>query len=104
MKSMKIILTALALVLLFAGSVSAKSCKKACDSPSCTTCHPKKDSGTQTSCPVMGGEIDSTIYADYKGERVYFCCKGCIETFNKDPKTYLQKMSDAGQKPAKATK
>ena len=33
----------------------------------------------QTFCPVMGGPIDTTIYVDYKGMRIYFCCKGCIE-------------------------
>lgn len=39
-------------------------------------------------CPVMGGEIDSTVYSDYNGSRVYFCCPGCIYTFEKNPQKY----------------
>ena len=46
----------------------------------------------QTTCPVMGGAIDKTIYADYQGRRVYFCCRGCIAAFKKDPDKYLKKL------------
>lgn len=46
----------------------------------------------QTICPVMGGKIDKTVFTDYKGKRVYFCCPGCIDTFNKDPEKYLPKL------------
>jgi YHS domain-containing protein len=53
----------------------------------------------QTTCPVMGGAIDKKVYADYKGKRVYFCCAGCIETFNKNPEKYLKKMKEAGEEP-----
>jgi len=35
----------------------------------------------QTDCPAMPGKIDKSLYADYKGQRVYFCCPGCIEAF-----------------------
>lgn len=53
----------------------------------------------QSTCPVMGGEIDKEIYADHDGKRVYFCCEGCIGEFNKDPEKYLGKLKEAGQKP-----
>jgi YHS domain-containing protein len=43
----------------------------------------------QTLCPVMGNAIDSTVYTDFQGQRVYFCCRGCIETFLADPDTYF---------------
>ncbi len=46
----------------------------------------------QTVCPVMGGAIDKSIYVDYKGHRVYFCCHDCIAAFNKEPEKYLAKM------------
>ena len=46
----------------------------------------------QTTCPVMGGKINKDIYTDYKGERVYFCCEGCIPEFQKDPEKYIQKL------------
>ena len=35
----------------------------------------------QTTCPIMGGKIDKTVYADHDGKRVYFCCAGCIDPF-----------------------
>ncbi len=53
----------------------------------------------QSTCPVMGGEIEKELYADHDGKRVYFCCEGCIGEFNKDPETYLGKLNEAGQKP-----
>ena len=53
-----------------------------------------QSSGTklQTSCPVMGGNIEKTIFADHKGKRVYFCCKMCIAKFEEEPEKYMEKM------------
>ncbi len=50
----------------------------------------------QTVCPILGGKIDKSVFADYNGSRVYFCCTGCIATFNQDPATHVQKMKRAG--------
>ena len=55
----------------------------------------------QTRCPVMDGAIDKNIFTDYKGQRIYFCCPGCSETFKKDPEKYLKKMADEGVTPEK---
>jgi YHS domain-containing protein len=52
----------------------------------------------QTTCPVMGNPIDKTLFADYNGKRVYFCCPGCIDTFNADPEKYIKILEDAGVK------
>ena len=46
----------------------------------------------QTICPVMGGTINKDLYTEYKGKKVYFCCPGCKETFEKDPEKYLSKL------------
>ncbi len=54
----------------------------------------------QKTCPVMGNPIDKNIYVDYKGRRIYFCCKACISTFNKNPEKYL-KIVDAELKSGK---
>jgi YHS domain-containing protein len=51
---------------------------------------------TQTVCPVMGGEINKEVYADYNGKRVYFCCQDCLSTFKKDPEKYMKKLEDEG--------
>ena len=55
----------------------------------------------QTTCPVMGGTINKELYADYKGERVYFCCMACKPQFDKDPEKYIKKLKEMGQEPEK---
>ena len=50
----------------------------------------------QTTCPVMGGKIDKTVYFDHAGKRVYFCCAGCPAQFKEDPEKYVKKMEDEG--------
>ena len=46
----------------------------------------------QTTCPVMGGAIDTKYFAEYQGKKVYFCCPACIGTFEKEPEKYLDKL------------
>jgi len=55
----------------------------------------------QTTCPVMGGPINKELYADYKGERVYFCCMACPPEFAKDPEKFIKKLNEMGQEPEK---
>jgi YHS domain-containing protein len=55
-----------------------------------------EESKVQATCPVMGGKINKEIFADHEGKRVYFCCRGCVETFKKDPAKYVKKLEDAG--------
>jgi YHS domain-containing protein len=56
----------------------------------------------QTRCPVMGGAINRAIYADHAGQRIYFCCRGCIERFRADPERYLKVMEKQGVQPEAA--
>ena len=56
----------------------------------------------QTICPVMGNPINKEIFVDYQGKRAYFCCKGCIPEFNKDPEKYMKIMRDQGVEPEDA--
>ncbi len=58
-----------------------------------------KHPGTQKTCPVMGGDIVKSIYADHEGKRVYFCCPGCIGTFKKNPEKYLGILEQKGERP-----
>ncbi len=52
-----------------------------------------EDTGTeQTICPIMGGKIDKTVFTEYQGKKVYFCCPGCIDEFNKDPEKYIPQL------------
>ncbi len=50
----------------------------------------------QTVCPVMGGTINKEVFSDYNGERIYFCCPGCIATFEKNPEKYIKTMKAEG--------
>lgn len=50
----------------------------------------------QTHCPVMGGKIDSTVYTDIQGQRVYHCCPGCQSKLIADPDKYFMKAYEAG--------
>lgn len=53
----------------------------------------------QTVCPVLGGPIDKSVFTDYNGMRIYFCCLGCETDFLKDPQTYLEKINAADEMP-----
>ena len=50
----------------------------------------------QTLCPVMGGEIDSSIYTDIQGQRVYHCCGMCSDRLKADPDRYFEKSAAEG--------
>jgi YHS domain-containing protein len=54
------------------------------------------DPKPQTTCPVLAGTIDKSVYADYQGKRIYFCCKGCDAEFEKDPEKYMKKLQEEG--------
>lgn len=56
----------------------------------------KSEAKPQTHCPVMGGEINKEFYADYQGQRIYFCCPGCKEPFLKEPEKHLEQMRSKG--------
>ncbi len=47
---------------------------------------------SQTTCPVMGGNINPNIFTEYKGKKVYFCCPSCKDIFEKDPDKYISKL------------
>ena len=54
------------------------------------------DPKPQTLCPVLGGNVNKQVYADYNGKRIYFCCSGCDAEFKKDPEKYLKKLEAEG--------
>jgi len=50
----------------------------------------------QTLCPVSGKAIDKTVYVDYQGQRVYFCCNKCPAAFKADPEKYFAQFEKEG--------
>lgn len=59
---------------------------------------PTPEPTVQTTCPVMGNQVDRTIFADWQGnekntpKRVYFCCQMCVEKFKAKPVKYIKKL------------
>ena len=52
-------------------------------------------------CVVAGKKLGSMgePYAyEFEGKKVYFCCGGCKEDFNADPKKFLAKIEAAKKK------
>ncbi len=66
----------------------------AADKPATPTTRP---AATQPSkpvnkdCPVegKGHEVDPKVTVIYKGKTIGFCCRDCIDEFNKDPEKYV---------------
>jgi YHS domain-containing protein len=72
-----------------------------------TSGYPFAESGESNSmpqkiCPVMTfGDLGCSVtksdfFTDYKGKRIFFCSKGCRETFTKDPEKYMNKLKEQG--------
>ena len=78
MKTIQTVILALTLTAFAAGSLWAAEAKP------------------QTLCPVLAGNIDKNVYADYQGKRIYFRCTGCDAEFNKDPEKYMKKLQEEG--------
>ncbi len=46
----------------------------------------------KSSCLVMpGNRVSEKYFADYAGERFYFCCRPCVKAFKRNPHKYLDK-------------
>ena len=87
------ILTAVAAVLVGGGvMVGAADAPKKGPTTKPSTTQPSKP--VNKFCAVEGKdhEVDPKVTVNYKGKTVGFCCKDCIEEFNKDPEKYVKKM------------
>ena len=71
----------------------ASVCKNTCGTKTVvTSVNKQKQVAQQTVCPIMGGKINKSVFATYKGKKVYFCCAGCETPFLKNPEKYLSKL------------
>jgi hypothetical protein len=56
----------------------------------------------QTTCPVMAGNaVNSKLYVDADGYRIYVCCGGCVKEVKADPAKYIAKLKAEGVEIAK---
>jgi hypothetical protein len=91
------VLAAAALLVSLAGTAAVVTAadkpatdKKATSQPA----DPKAGPPVNKFCAVQGADnkVDPDVFVIYKGKKVGFCCKDCIEEFNKDPEKYVKSM------------
>lgn len=82
----------LLVILLFAGLIVLGGCKKSEPAAPPETEEVASAAIEQTICPIMGQAINKDFFTEYKGQKVYFCCAGCKEKFEKEPEKYLSKL------------
>lgn len=93
-KRMQMTITALLVGVLSVGFIGCKD--KSADTPTNPAGEVQKAAGTvastvsQTTCPIMGKPIDKSVFTEYQGQKVYFCCPGCIEKFKAEPEKYTK--------------
>ena len=86
----------LSVLVILSIALALMGCSRCCSRAKSCNVPCEIESKQQTMCPVKGMKINKQLYSDYMGERVYFCCEGCIEKFEKDPETYIRKMKEDG--------
>ena len=92
----------LSISVVLIGLIVLQGCQTAeSKNEAATMVEPAKEIGqqaVQTNCPLMEGmAIDKSVYTEYKGKKVYFCCAGCINKFKEDPEKYLSKLPQFNQ-------
>ena len=56
----------------------------------------------QTNCPVMkNNRINTELFVDHGGQRIYVCCDGCLKRVKKAPVKYIGILESRGQRPEK---
>ena len=88
MKRITMIMTLAALMKIAAAVFAGEADQKPVEKP--------KELKNQTHCPVMGGVIDSTVYTDIQGQRVYHCCPMCSKDLKADPDKFFKKAAKDG--------
>jgi YHS domain-containing protein len=96
----KVLTTVLILWLMGMGLMSI-SCDKEEKSPQMAEIVTTTDTKSQTLKPqttdaFSGSPIDKSIYTDYKGKRIYFCCPNSRTSFSGDPEKYIKKLQEQG--------
>jgi YHS domain-containing protein len=92
-RSATTILSAVAAVLV-GGGVLVHAADKPKAGPTTKPAATQPSKPVNKYCAVEGKdhEVDPKVTTVYKGKTIGFCCKDCIEEFNKDPEKYVKKM------------
>lgn len=49
----------------------------------------------QVTCPVTKEPVDPDVFFESDGKKVYFCCKGCINKYRRDPSKYASSLASS---------
>lgn len=49
----------------------------------------------QVTCPVTKKVVDPKVSIEHNGEKVYFCCNGCVGKFKSDPSKYASALANS---------
>ena len=49
----------------------------------------------QVTCPVSGKPVDTKVFVEHDGQKIYFCCKDCISKYEADPQKYAAKLANS---------
>ncbi|NOX59970.1 MAG: hypothetical protein GXP29_14085, partial [Planctomycetes bacterium] len=49
----------------------------------------------QVACPVSAKPVDSKIFVESGGKKVFLCCKGCVGKYKKDPAKYASALANS---------
>jgi len=96
--------TTLALIVATVLGTGLAAQAQSCGTATCEATKSASAKKAQTTCPVMGGKVDKSIYADVNGKRIYVCCTGCIAKVKADPDKYIKKLEAEGVQIAKTPK
>jgi hypothetical protein len=55
----------------------------------------------QVNCPFVGLPISQSLYYDYKGYRIFTCCKGCLRSLKSYPEFAVKALTDRQRRPYK---
>lgn len=95
MKTIVLTIAVLVAVGLFAGCDSKGD--KADEHDSGTEHVEALPAGANQFCPVEPEEkVNPSLYVEYKGKRIYVCCKKCLERVKEDPAAWYAKAYGSG--------
>ncbi len=49
----------------------------------------------QVTCPVSGEPVDTSVFVEKDGKKVYFCCKGCVGKYEAKPEKYAAALANS---------
>jgi YHS domain-containing protein len=49
----------------------------------------------QVVCPVSGQPVDRSVSVEHSGQKVYFCCRGCVGKFTAAPEKYATALANS---------